>query len=109
MTEETKKETLVGAVMDPVTGTLPIMLVGDGDAELTPEEAAEEEFLAKAFSDACEQHQAEADRIGAEIYNFGWSSSFGSGGCYIYSKTSRGFLDTTWIRETGEVTHSWSS
>jgi hypothetical protein len=107
--DEVKKNGVIEAVMDPVTGTLPIMWVAeaDTDVKLTDEEAAEEEFLLNAFSNVCQRHQEEADRVGAEIYNFGWVSSFSPTGADIFSKTSHGYLDTTWNRETDEVKHRW--
>jgi hypothetical protein len=50
-----------------------------------------------------QQHQAEAERQGAEFYNFGASS----GDDWIGSKTSKGWLHTDIDRDTGKVSHHW--
>jgi hypothetical protein len=47
-------------------------------------------------------HEAEAQREGAEFYNYGWSTSPGG----ICSKTSAGRLES-WISATGQILHEW--
>ena len=48
-------------------------------------------------------HEAEAQREGAEFYNYGWSTSPGG----ISSKTSAGYLES-WISATGQIMHEWT-
>jgi hypothetical protein len=48
-------------------------------------------------------HQAEAERQGAEFYNFGKVVGDES----ISSTTSKGWLTTEIDRKTGEVSHHW--
>jgi len=46
-------------------------------------------------------HEAEAQREGAEFYNYGWSPGGTS------SKTSAGYLES-WISATGQIMHEWT-
>jgi hypothetical protein len=56
---------------------------------------------------ACEAHEEEANRLGAEFYNCGWSSGdYGDWFC-ITSKTSRGRFSTIRHAKTGEIEHIW--
>jgi 23S rRNA C2498 (ribose-2'-O)-methylase RlmM len=47
-------------------------------------------------------HEAEADRVGAKIWNHGWVG----GDDYWLSKTSHGLLETK-ISKSGKITHKW--
>jgi hypothetical protein len=47
------------------------------------------------------EHDAEAERLGVEFYNYGW----GQGGHHVQSKTSRGYLSSNIDPTTLEVTH----
>jgi hypothetical protein len=62
-------------------------------------------FLPDDEAKLLDEHEAEAERHGAEFYNFGW----GNGDNFICSKTSKGVLTTTIDRKTMEVPHSWKS
>ena len=50
-----------------------------------------------------DEHGREAERQGAEFYNFGWVTN----GPSIMSKTSRGYLDSEINPDTMLVTHQW--
>jgi hypothetical protein len=50
-------------------------------------------------------HEQEADRCGAEFYNFGWVNGENS----ITSKTSEGILDSEMDPATMKVIHHWTS
>jgi len=50
-----------------------------------------------------DEHGREAERQGAEFYNFGWVINEHS----IMSKTSRGYLDSEINPDTMLVTHQW--
>ena len=56
---------------------------------------------------ALDAHEKEANRLGAEFYNFGWSSGDYGDWFVIASKTSRGRFSTSRHAETGEVEHLW--
>jgi hypothetical protein len=62
-------------------------------------------FLSDDEAKLLDEHEAEAERKGAEFYNFGKVT----GEDYIHSKTSKGRLTTTIDRKTMEVSHSWKS
>jgi hypothetical protein len=62
-------------------------------------------FLPDDEAKLLDEHEAEAERHGAEFYNFGWAS----GDNFICSKTSKGVLATEIDRKTMEVSHSWKS
>ena len=49
------------------------------------------------------EHEEEAQRRGAEFYNFGKCTCPGE---WIFSKTSAGHLTST-ISKNGEITHYW--
>ena len=50
------------------------------------------------------EHEAEAEKQGAVIRNFGWAQDdFG-----ICSKTSKGLLDSQIDPDTQEVRHEWN-
>jgi hypothetical protein len=49
------------------------------------------------------EHEAEADRQGAEFWNYGKVQSDRA----WYSKTSKGYLDSSIDAHTTEVTHVW--
>jgi hypothetical protein len=49
-----------------------------------------------------QEHEAEADREGAEFYNYGKFTTDDS----IYSKTSAGHL-VSWVSATGQIMHEW--
>ena len=74
--------------------------------------AAAREKKARALSDhfdplPWDEHEAEANRRGAEFYNFGWSTGDYGDWFGITSKTSRGRFSTSRHAETGEVEHFW--
>src|SRR5262245_6446336 len=52
-----------------------------------------------------EEQEAEAERQGAEFYNFGK----GTTDCSVYSKTSKGHLVSDIDSRTMQVTHRWQS
>jgi len=56
---------------------------------------------------AVEAHEEEANRLGAEFYNFGWADDIKGEWFTITSKTSRGRFSTSRHAETGEVEHVW--
>jgi hypothetical protein len=57
---------------------------------------------------ACDAHEEEAEKRGAEFYNFGWSTGgFETDWFTIMSKTSHGKFWTSRHAKTGEVTHGW--
>jgi hypothetical protein len=49
------------------------------------------------------EHELEAERLGAEFYNYGWYQSE-TDAC---SKTSKGYLSSTIDPATMQVTHQW--
>jgi Protein of unknown function (DUF2695) len=62
-----------------------------------PEDPAQERLL--------REHEAEADRRGAEFWNYGWGQSdYG-----LASKTTAGVLASQINPETMEVTHTWGT
>ena len=54
-----------------------------------------------------EAHEEEANRLGAEFGNFGWSSGHYGDWFVITSKTSLGRFSTSRHAKTGEVEHFW--
>jgi hypothetical protein len=56
---------------------------------------------------AWDAHEEEANRLGAEFGNFGWSSGDYGDWFVITSKTSRGRFSTSSHAKTGEVKHFW--
>jgi hypothetical protein len=56
---------------------------------------------------AVEAHEEEANRLGAEFYNFGWSSGDYGDWFVITSKTPRGKFSTSRHAKTGEIEHVW--
>jgi hypothetical protein len=67
-------------------------------------EAAEARYRDGPMPKLIDEHNAEAERIGAEFYNFGWCTEENC----ITSKTSKGILSSTIDPETGEIWHDWN-
>ena len=61
---------------------------------------------------ACDAHEEEAKKRGAEFYNFGWFTGYEndkSDWFTITSKTSHGKFSTSREVKTGKVGHAWHS